>query len=500
MNKKYIAIIGATFLAIITLTFPVFATWWFPATPDFVINETANFTSGIQTNTTTITNRYNQSANTLEMDFPYANKDANLVSYYRLEGNANDEVGINNGTITGATSTSSGKFEGAYNFSGVTQSINVSDSNTLDLTNLTISAWVKTDSLGALRTIVAKGETTSSKSLPYALMLSSGNLLYGTIGNTISYKDLTGVTALTTNTWYHVAMTVNNTDMTLYLNGVSDKTTTKTVVPFNSANQLVIGGIFKTGVLYFWNGTIDEVKIYNRSLSTTEISALYNQGDKYINTTKTSPIATWTSARQNITAGNKLKNVTINLTASASGYIDSVTWINSTGTVKATNETDITTTGLVTYSTALGLSTGTFDYLNSSETFNISIKFKGDGTATAKVDDIIGYYEVTGGDTDAPTITIQHPANTTYSTAAIWFNVSTDEDVNLCAYSWNSETNETMTNSTGNWNDYKWVWSYNCQQNVTFYCSDPAGNIGNTTMMYFFACTNQVLVAKKVLW
>ena len=208
----------------------------------------ANFTGGLAWNSTLL-------------------NDANLVSYYQLENNANDLKGINRGTVTGATSTSSGKFSNAYNFSGVTQSINVSDSNTLDLTNLTISAWVKTDSLGALRVIVSKGETTSSNSLSYGLSLSAGNMLYGTIGSGTAYKDLTGVTALSTNTWYHVAMTVNNTDMTIYLNGVSDKTSTKTVVPMNSANQLVIGGLYKTGTSYFWNGTIDDVAIFNRSLS-----------------------------------------------------------------------------------------------------------------------------------------------------------------------------------------------------------------------------------------
>jgi hypothetical protein len=111
-------------------------------------------------------------------------------------------------------------------------------------------------------------------------MLSVGNVLYGNIGNGTAYKDLTGVTTLGKNTWYHVAMTVNNTDMTLYLNGVSDKTTNKTVVPYNTVNQLVIGGLYKTGVQHFFNGTIDDVAIFNRSLSADEILQLYKNTNK----------------------------------------------------------------------------------------------------------------------------------------------------------------------------------------------------------------------------
>lgn len=199
----------------------------------------------------------------------------------------------------------------------------------------------------------------------------------------------------------------------------------------------------------------------------------------------------WTSDTITMTSDNLL-NMTINLTASATEYIDKVEWIaDDDNEVLASNLTDIASSGLVTYSTANGLSTGSF--ADVDEDFKIVITLAGDGTDTPIIYDIIGFFAA--ADSTPPQITIDHPANTTYCTNSLWFNVTGNIGFDSCEYSLDNGTNVSMTNTTGNWNDYYTLTScLNCSHNVTAQCErscvewNSVDDTWNSDTTYFWAC------------
>ena len=131
-------------------------------------------------------------------------------------------------------------------------------------TAFTIEAWVKPTTLSSWRTIILKEKTTS---LAYALYANTDTgkpsaEMYGT-------SALAGTTQLPLNTWTHIAATYDGTTLKLYINGsmVSSKSTSITIRI--SLDPLRIGGNTKWGE--YFNGLIDEVRIYNRALTNLEI-------------------------------------------------------------------------------------------------------------------------------------------------------------------------------------------------------------------------------------
>ncbi len=171
------------------------------------------------------------------------------------------------GTIEGATWTSSGKFGSALQFNGGAR-VRVPDSNALDLTSaMTLEAWVyPTSSQSLWRTVVQK-ETDS-----YLLHASSsaGGLVPATGGTFGGNGNWTAApSAITVNTWTHLAATYDGSMIRLYVNGllVSSVTQTGSITPTSS--PLTIGGNDPYGEYFV--GRIDDVRVYNRALTATDI-------------------------------------------------------------------------------------------------------------------------------------------------------------------------------------------------------------------------------------
>ena len=85
-----------------------------------------------------------------------------------------------------------------------------------------------------------------------------------------------GITELESNRWYHVAVTFDGTEVILYLNGKYENSATGS--PAGTSGNVFIGQ-FVLGGDYYFNGTIDEVRIYERALSASEV--LYNKEHPY---------------------------------------------------------------------------------------------------------------------------------------------------------------------------------------------------------------------------
>lgn len=201
---------------------------------------------------------------------------AGLVAAYGFdETNGNQVVdasgNANHGTVSNATRSTQAKFGRALSFSGSNSLVTVSDSRSLDLTQgMTLSAWVyPTDWASGWTTVIMKER---SGGLSYSL---SSNSDAGQPNSTVSIgsydRQLTAGSHLPSNTWTHLAATYDGTTQRLYINGVQVGSRAQTGTLDVSANPLRIGGNTVWANEYF-QGLIDEVRIYNRALSQTEIA------------------------------------------------------------------------------------------------------------------------------------------------------------------------------------------------------------------------------------
>ena len=219
----------------------------------------------------------------------------------------------NAGTVVGASWTTQGRYGNALSFNGSSSMIRVADSASLDLTTaMTLSAWIRpTASQGGWRTILQR-ETDAyflNASNDTGPLRPSGG---GTLGWTT--QILSGPTASPVDAWTHVALTYDNATLKLFVNGtqVASRTTIGAIQATDS--PLWIGGNNPYGE--FFQGLIDEVRVYDRGLTQADIQADMNVGIV--------PTAGDTSPPSAPTG--------LNATANGSGRID-LNWTASTDNV-----------------------------------------------------------------------------------------------------------------------------------------------------------------------
>lgn len=203
----------------------------------------------------------------------------NLVAYYPFNGNANDASGNgNNGIVNGATLTT-GIAGQAYSFDGVSNYINCGNFGSL-YNQGTISFWMSAVMVEDYRnafTTRYNGGNDAIRFEEYTTSSPSGGFSAG-IGDasgSIAGQSYLPSTVLSPNTWYHVVLVWNKDTNNIigYMNNVLKFNVSQTIWP-TTMPSVAIGNGFSSS--RFWKGSIDEVRIYNRILSTGEISTLYN--------------------------------------------------------------------------------------------------------------------------------------------------------------------------------------------------------------------------------
>jgi hypothetical protein len=174
----------------------------------------------------------------------------------------------NTGTISGATWTAQGRFGSALSFNGVNNWVSVNDASVLDLTTaMTLEAWVYPTTTTGVRDIVMKEGASDIYNL-YARNwrgLPEANVLVGGSNRTAEGA------VLAANVWTHVAGTYDGTTIRLYINGVEVANAQVSGVIAASTGPLRIGGNSLWGE--FFQGQIDEVRVYNRVLTQAQIQS-----------------------------------------------------------------------------------------------------------------------------------------------------------------------------------------------------------------------------------
>ncbi len=155
----------------------------------------------------------------------------------------------------------------AIQFDGVNDYVNVPDANTLDLNmDYTLEAWVYPNSFVQLSGIISKNNTNGSAG--YTLRLSSDPEYSGLDGNGVSTSN--GI--LSAGQWYHIAMTVDTGKyVSIYVNGVFVAAGTAPFYTEANTDPLTFGVDYLTSGRY-WNGAIDEVRMWDTTLSASTIA------------------------------------------------------------------------------------------------------------------------------------------------------------------------------------------------------------------------------------
>jgi gliding motility-associated-like protein len=208
-----------------------------------------------------------------------------LVAWWPFTGNAKDSnLNGNDGIVYGSTLTTDrfGKSNCAYNFDGVNDYIQVlNNSKISNLNELSISCWVNINSVPSfLAGIVTKWQGTlncNSFTDHYSLWISNDTMIVAGSNNYQFFPNKTLNSAIGTKKWYHIVFVNSATNGgLLYINGklaISNKTNSSAC---NSTNPLYFGCDQINGNRNrYYNGKIDDIGLWNRSLNECEISSLY---------------------------------------------------------------------------------------------------------------------------------------------------------------------------------------------------------------------------------
>jgi hypothetical protein len=200
---------------------------------------------------------------------------AGLVAWWRAEGNALDSKGSNNGALTNGTSFAAGLVGQAFSFDGVDDRVAIPEAASVDLSRMsafTIEAWVYPEDSGSQSypTIYSEGRWVASMGLE-----RPSNKPDNWINNS---SQLVGDAPLPLNVWSHMALTYQQSTRIFYVDGREAGRLSNGPALIGNSLGSAIGDLQSSPFSSRFKGRIDELGIYNRTLSKSEVTAIYCAG------------------------------------------------------------------------------------------------------------------------------------------------------------------------------------------------------------------------------
>lgn len=199
----------------------------------------------------------------------------NLLSWWKFdEGQGNiayDSAGDNDGTIYGAAWTAGKIGNWALDFDGYNDYVETNN-GILDLPmdDHTIAVWVKINNKYSSGIIIHTG-VSQWLQISYS---SSARKIYGQWQDGVLKKIVESDSTDVTGMWKHIVTRRNGSEYSMFIDGVKQNDTKAVGNDFQAEGNIFIG---KAGSTYF-DGTIDDMRIYERALSDQEIWELYQDG------------------------------------------------------------------------------------------------------------------------------------------------------------------------------------------------------------------------------
>lgn len=195
-----------------------------------------------------------------------------LVGWWRLNGNGNDDSG-NNWTATLTGSAAAGQNtqpNNAFQFSGTAPSGSVAGSTGILPSEFTISFWYYANAwnTGAATTFISK-RSGASNGIFIARLTAANELIVDCGGSGNRWAP--GL-MLPLNTWIHLAMTCTPSSVGVHMQGSYAGSVVRSVTNLSSSAMLQFG---QDDTQYALNGRMDDIRLYNRILSETEVTRLF---------------------------------------------------------------------------------------------------------------------------------------------------------------------------------------------------------------------------------
>jgi hypothetical protein len=231
---------------------------------------------------------------TINISLPSPNLDSGLVAHFKFDGNAGDSSSTNlHGTGSNVINDYGMICDSntAYDFNGTSSKI-VCGTNNRGITNtVNISAWVKTTTNTGHRFIVDKYNWSVNKG--YLLAVKNGIPYVGArntsgTGAGIGYHtwDSSQTFLVSDGNWHHLLGVVSTNKLEIWVDGVlkSSNMMTAAIPDLTTTYDLNIGYYYKGSLVgnpNYFHGTLDEVRLYNRDLTLTEIDSLQTFRNTY---------------------------------------------------------------------------------------------------------------------------------------------------------------------------------------------------------------------------
>lgn len=195
--------------------------------------------------------------------------DANLVAYWKLDGNSNDSKGSNNGTDTNVSYVA-GKYGQCASLNGSSSFFTVTNPS-IQLNNFTLSFNIKTTST-TYSTPVDNGWFTEGVNV-FMEYQNNGTFNIGIRdGGTVTQTANT-TKVINDGSWHNIVITADGVNLKIYVDGLLDKSNSSNISATTSTT-LYFGRRASTSD-FFFNGLIDDIAIFSRALSASEVNELY---------------------------------------------------------------------------------------------------------------------------------------------------------------------------------------------------------------------------------
>ncbi|MBM2818205.1 MAG: hypothetical protein HW401_795, partial [Parcubacteria group bacterium] len=368
-----------------------------------------------------------------------------LISHYKLDetsgSTASDSAGANTGTVSGATFTT-GKISNGLNLNGTTDYVSVPRMN---YNEISVSAWFYKSVNDTVNADAIWGgwywSSNPSNRQGFDLRFYQSapdtlSFLLETIGATTTEKTSSYALSPSTGAWHHAVATYESVsgNQKLYVDGILRSTVLHpagaTIKPLAQYADMRIGySRINSG---YFNGKIDDVRIYNRALSATDVTELYNANKP----------AVTTNAAANITSTSATLNGTVNPNGLAStAYFEygltSGTYSITTATQNLTGSNTQNLTANISSLTA-----STIYYYRAVATNSL-------GTTNGQEQ---SFTTTVAPDTTLPSISITYPTtNSTYSATSSTVSLSgtASDNVGVTSVTWTNSANSTSGTASG---------------------------------------------------